>query len=153
MTQAHDRCPEIAQLCTGKSAPCAFYPRAQYPVVMTASPAPKRHDTTSPLTCCPRCHKAELLGRARRRPVFRYDKADPERPSTYEMYHGSQLVGTLRRQGASGSPTYEIRVMSNGGDQDLLARTLRDARTLAEETYTAAWREGGQTARGPVREI
>ena len=31
---------------------------------MTASLTPKRHDTTSPLTCCPRCHKAELLGRA-----------------------------------------------------------------------------------------
>ena len=122
---------------------------------MTSSPAPKLHDTTSPLTCCPRCHKAELLGRARRRPVFRYDKGDPvEGPSTmYEMYHGTEHVGTLRRQAASGTSTYEIRVMSNAGDQDLLAKSLRDARTLAEETYTASWREGAQTARGPVREI
>ena len=120
---------------------------------MTASPAPTRHDTKSPLTCCPRCHKAELLGRARRRPVFRYDKGDPvEGPSTYEMYHGDQHVGTLRRQGGA-ALTYEIRLMSHAGDQDLLARTLRDARTMAEEAYTASWREGGHTARGPVREI
>ncbi len=121
---------------------------------MTASPAPKLHDTRNPLTCCPRCHKAELLGRAQRLPVFRYDKGDTgDGPSTYAMYHGNELVATLRRQGAGASPTYEIRVMSHAGDQDLLARTLRDARTLAEETYTASWREGGHTARGPVREI
>jgi hypothetical protein len=121
---------------------------------MTISPAPKRHDTKHPLTCCPRCHKAELLGRAMRRPIFRYDKADAvERPPTYEMYHGNEHVGTLRRQAANGASTYEIRVMSNAGDQDLLAKSLRDARTLAEETYTASWREGAQTARGPVREI
>ena len=120
---------------------------------MTASPAPKLHDTTSPLTCCPRCHKAELLGRAMRRPVFRYDKGGTlEGPSTYEMYHGTEHVATLRR-GPGGAPTYEIRVISHAGDQDLLARTLRDARTLAEETYTASWREGGHTARGPVREL
>ncbi len=118
---------------------------------MTASLAPKRHDTANPLTCCPRCHKAELLGRAQRRPVFRYDKGDPAGgPSAmYEMYHGSEHVATLTR----GSSAYEVRVMSHDGDQDLSARTLRDARALAEETYTASWREGGHTARGPVREI
>jgi hypothetical protein len=121
---------------------------------MTPSPGPKRHDTTSPLTCCPRCHKAELLGRARRRPVFRYDKGETvEGPSTYEMYHGSEHVATLRRQGAGGSLAYEIRVMSHAGDQDLLARTLRDARALAEETYTASWRGGHHTARGPVQDV
>ena len=121
---------------------------------MTASPVPMRHDTKNPLTCCPRCHKAELLGRARRRPVFRYDRGEAaEGPSSYEMYHGDEHVGTLRRQGAGGSSRYEVRVMSNTGEQDLQAPTLRDARTLAEDTYTAAWREGGQTARGPVREI
>ena len=121
---------------------------------MTASPAPKLHDTTSPLTCCPRCHKAELLGRARRRPVFRYDKGDTlEGPSTYQMFHGTEHVATLRRQGVGGSSAYEIRVMSHAGDQDLSAKTLRDARALAEETYTASWREGGHTARGPVRDI
>ena len=120
----------------------------------TPSPAPKLHDTTSPLTCCPRCHKAELLGRARNRPVFRYDKADAvEQPSTYEVFHGKEHVATLRRQGGGGSATYEVRVMSHAGDQDLVARTLRDARALAEETYTASWREGSHTARGPVREI
>src|SRR5437899_1323138 len=108
---------EKAQLCRDMSGPSAFYPRARYPGVMTPSPAPKRHDTTSPLTCCPRCHKAELLGRARRRPVFRYDRGDTvERLSTYEMYHGTQHVATLRRQGAGGPPTYEIRVMSDAGD-------------------------------------
>jgi hypothetical protein len=121
---------------------------------MTISSAPKRHDTKSPLTCCPRCHKAELLGRARRRPVFRYDKGDTiERPSTYEMYHGTEHVATLSRQGGGGSLAYGIRVMSEAGDQDLSARTLRDARTLAEETYIASWRAGDHTARGPVREI
>ena len=121
---------------------------------MTASLTPKRHDTTSPLTCCPRCHKAELLGRARRRPVFRYDRGDAvERPSTYDMYHGNEHVATLSRQVAGGSMAYAIRVMSHAGDQDLSARTLRDARTLAEETYTASWRDGQHTARGPVRDI
>lgn len=120
---------------------------------MTPSPAPKRHDTTSPLTCCPRCHKAELLGRARRRPVLRYDKAGSvEQTSTYEVFHGTERVATLTRQGSGGSLAYEVRVLSQVGDQDLSARTLRDARTLAEETYTASWREGHHTARGPVRE-
>jgi hypothetical protein len=121
---------------------------------MTASPAPIRHDTKSPLTCCPRCHKAELLGRAQRRPVFRYDRGDAvERPATYDVYHGDAHVATLRRKGTGGSSTYEIQVMSDAGQEGLLAPNLRDARSLAEETYTAAWREGAQTARGPVREI
>jgi hypothetical protein len=121
---------------------------------MTASPAPKLHDTKNPLTCCPRCHKAELLGRAMRRPVFRYDKSDAvEQPVTYAMYHGDAHVATLRRKGTGGSSTYEIHVMSDTGQEDLLAPTLRDARSLAEETYTASWREGAQTARGPVHAI
>jgi hypothetical protein len=121
---------------------------------MTASIAPKRHDTRSPLTCCPRCHKAELLGRLRNRPVFRYDKVDgADQPPTYDVYHGDQRVATLRRRVASGSPAYDVCVMSHAGDQDLLAGTLRDARALAEETYTASWREGAYTDRGPVREI
>lgn len=120
---------------------------------MTASVSPLRHDTSSPLTCCPRCHKAELLGRGRRLPVFRYDKADAaDRPSTYDVFHGDQHVATLSRKGGSGS-TYSIRVMSDTGEQELSAGTLRDARTLAEETYTASWREGAQTMRGPVKEI
>ena len=121
---------------------------------MTASTAPKLHDTKNPLTCCPRCHKAELLGRAIRRPVFRYDKVDAvEGPATYDMYHGDVQVGTVRRKGTGGSSTYEIHVMSDTGHQDLLAPNLRDARVLAEETYTASWREGAQTARGPVHAI
>jgi hypothetical protein len=121
---------------------------------MTASLAPKRHDTSSPLTCCPRCHKAELLGRLQRRPVFRHDRVDAvDGPSTYVVYHGNQQVATLRRRGASGS-TYEVSVMTEGSDEGLLATSLRDARALAEETYIASWREGGaHTDRGPVREI
>lgn len=121
---------------------------------MTASPTPQRHDTTTPLTCCPRCHKAELLGRARRRPIFRYDKIDGiERPSAYDVFHGDQHVATLQRRGASRTLTYEVRLVSDSGDQGLSAGTLRDARALAEETYTLSWREGAHTARGPVREI
>jgi hypothetical protein len=113
-----------------------------------------RHDTSSPLTCCPRCHKAELLGRLQRRPILRYDKVDSsDGPSTYDVYHGDQHVATLRRLRSSGSPAYGVRVMSHAGDQDLEAGNLRDARALAEETYTASWREGAHTARGPVREL
>lgn len=120
---------------------------------MTTSAAPQRHDTSSPLTCCPRCHKAELLGRARRQPIFRFDKSDAlEGPSTYDMFHGDQHVATVSRTG-SGS-TYAIRVMSGAGeDQDLSAGTLRAARALAEDAYTESWRQGSQIMRGPVREI
>jgi hypothetical protein len=121
---------------------------------MTASATPMRHDTKSPLTCCPRCHKAELLGRIQRRPIFRYDKADAvERPSTYDMYHGDEHVATLSRRSVSGSSSYNVRLMSHAGDQELLAGSLRDARALAEETYTESWREGNHTQRGPVREL
>jgi hypothetical protein len=120
---------------------------------MTDSLAPQRHDTKNPLTCCPRCFKAETLGRLRRRPVFRYDKVDAaDGPATYDMYHGDQHVAILRRRGSSGS-SYDVRVMSHSGDQDLVAETLRGARALAEETYIVSWREGAYTARGPVREI
>jgi hypothetical protein len=121
---------------------------------MTASLAPKRHDTTTPLTCCPRCHKAEILGRRQRRPIFRHDKIDADDgSSTYTVRHGDQEVATLHRRGTS-RPTYEVCITVDGTDQLLPAPTLRDARALAEETYTASWREGGtHTARGPVREI
>lgn len=120
---------------------------------MTTSPAPKLHDTKSPLTCCPRCHKAELLGRTRRRPEFRYARLEPiDEPALYDVYHGDQHVATLSRL-TSGSLRYEVQVTVPAGGPGLLAGTLRDARTLAEETYTASWREGLQTARGPVREI
>lgn len=120
---------------------------------MTASVSPKLHDTTTPLTCCPRCHKAELLGRARRRPIFRYDKIDASERPAYDMFHGDQHVATLSRRGASGASAYEVRLMSHDDDEALSAASLRDARALAEETYTQSWREGAQTARGPVREI
>ena len=113
-----------------------------------------RHDTKSPLTCCPRCHRAELLGRAVRIPVFRYEKADgAEGPPIYDVYHGDQHVAALSRKSASGAASYEVRVTSHDGGQELSAGSLRDARALAEETYTASWREGAHNARGPVREI
>lgn len=121
---------------------------------MTDIATPKRHDTTNPLTCCPRCHKAELLGRARRRPVFRYDKVEAsERPSTYDMFHGDRHVATLSRRGSSGPTSYEVRLTTDAGGQELLTGSLRDARTLAEDTYTASWREGTPPTRGPVREL
>jgi len=120
---------------------------------MTASTAPKLHDTKSPLTCCPRCHKAELLGRLRRRPEFRYTKLGAvDEPALYDLYHGDQHVATVGRV-SSGTSRYEVRVTVPAGAPQMLAGTLRDARALAEETYTASWREGLQTARGPAREI
>ena len=116
--------------------------------------ATPRHDTANPLTCCPRCYKAELLGRAMRRPVFRYDKVEgAERPATYDVFHGEQRVATLSRRSASGPAAYEVRLTSSGGDQELSAASLRDARALAEETYTVSWREGAQAERGPVKEV
>jgi len=121
---------------------------------MINAAAPKSHDTKHPLTCCPRCYKAELLGRGMRRPVFRYEKSDDvERPSTYDMFHGDQHVGTLRRKSASGPGAYEVRLESDGATQELSAGSLRDARAVAEEAYTEAWRNGAQAARGPVREL
>jgi hypothetical protein len=120
---------------------------------MTPSLSPKLHDTKSPLTCCPRCHKAELLGRLRRRPEFRYAKLEAmAEPALYDVYHGDQHVATLNRL-SSGSSRYEVRVTAPTAGPELLAGTLRDARALAEEAYTASWREGLLTARGPVREI
>ncbi|HLF40020.1 MAG TPA: hypothetical protein VI854_00965 [Acidimicrobiia bacterium] len=115
---------------------------------------PKLHDTKSPLGCCERCRKAELAGRARRRPVFRYDKVEAaERPSTYDVFHGEQLVATLSRRRTSGPDAYSVNVPWDAVTGALTAATLRDARDLAEETYTATWREGGHTTRGPVREL
>src|SRR5918992_5710772 len=103
---------------------------------MTPSPPPKLHDTTSPLTCCPRCHKAELLGRLRRVPTFRYAKLESvDEPALYDLYHGDQHVATLSRLG-SGSLRYEVRVTAPTPGPELLAGTLRDARALAEEAYT-----------------
>ncbi len=112
------------------------------------------HDTKSPLGCCPRCYKAELLGRGRRRPVFRYDKVEAaERPSTYDVFHGDYHVARLSRRSVSGPAVYEVLVASSAGAQELEAGSLRDARALAEETYTAKWREGHHVARGPVRDL
>ncbi len=121
---------------------------------MINAAAPKSHDTKHPLTCCPRCYKAELLGRAMRRPIFRYDKSDAaERPATYDMFHGDEHVGTLSRRSASGPSAYKVSLASDGNEQELSAASLRDARAVAEEAYTEAWRNGAQAARGPVREL
>lgn len=112
------------------------------------------HDTKNPLACCPRCRKAELLGRNLRRPVFRYDKlATAERPSSYDVFHGDQHVARLSRKHSSGPQAYEVRVGWDAEDQELGAPSLRDARALAEEAYTATWREGGLAARGPVADL
>lgn len=120
---------------------------------MTETAAPKRHDTVNTLTCCERCRKAELAGRARRLPVFRYDKVEAAaRPSTYDVYHGDRHVATLSRQSTSGPSSYEVLLNAEIADQALAAGSLRDARTLAEDTYIASWREGIPALRGPVRE-
>jgi hypothetical protein len=111
------------------------------------------HDTRSPLTCCPRCHKAELAGRARHRPVFRYHKveADPEATSRYQVFHGEHLIATLTRDRRERAVIYDVAVAWDGADPGLAAGNLRDARVLAEEAYTAVWREGRYPARGPVQ--
>ena len=57
---------------------------------------------------------AELLGRAMRRPVFRYDRVDEAgRPSIYDVFHGDQLVATLSRRSPSGPTAYKVRVASD----------------------------------------
>jgi hypothetical protein len=113
-----------------------------------------RHDTRSPLSCCPRCHKAELAGRARHRPVFRYEKVESAgTPSSYRVFHGEEHVATLGRAGGPGPAVYEVVVEWDGGGEDLKTPTLRDARLRAEEAYTAVWLEGRYLVRGPVRSL
>ncbi len=112
-----------------------------------------RHNTASPLACCPRCHKAELAGRARKRPVFRYDKAS-DAEGSYQVFHGDHHVATVNRLRAAGPTAYKVLVQwDDPGDEELGAGSLRDARVVAEEAYIAVWREGRYTARGPVRDL
>lgn len=112
------------------------------------------HNTRQPLECCDRCHKAELLGRGRHAPVFRWNKVDPtpETPSSYRGFHGEQLVATLTRDRKSGPSIYQVKVEGekNGG---LAAGTLQGARVLAEEAYTDVWRQGKVPVRGPVQAL
>ena len=112
------------------------------------------HDTRNPLSCCPRCHKAELGWRAGRRPIFRFARADAaDAPLYYRVFHGDQAVATVSLIRRSGTEPYQVAVDGDGegGGQDLRsAETLRDARQLAGAAYTARWREGRYTARGPV---
>ncbi len=119
---------------------------------MSDNAAPVLHNTRSPLTCCPRCHKAELLGRARHRPVFRYDKVETtDASSCYRVFHGEHHVATLSRERRSGVKVYEVVVE---WDSDALAAgSLQDARLLAEQAYTAVWREGLFPSRGPVHTL
>jgi len=113
-----------------------------------------KHDTRHPLACCPRCHKAELAGRALRRPVFRYDKVtDADSPVAYRLFHGEQAVATLSRTRPSGPEPYEVAVDWEGSEAELRARTLKDARQLAEDAYTAVWRDGLYSTRGPVHSL
>ena len=117
-----------------------------------ATPAPVIHNTRSPLGCCPRCHKAELAGRAQRRPVFRYDKVEADDKSPwYRVFHGDEQVATLTRENKARALIYEVIV---AWDSDpLAAGNLREARQLAEEAYTAVWREGRYQVRGPVHTL
>jgi hypothetical protein len=86
--------------------------------------------------------------------VFRYNKVEPaDRPSTYDVFHGDQHVARLSRRSSSSPAVYEVLVPSTSGDEELEAGSLRDARALAEETYTVKWREGTHVARGPVKEL
>ncbi len=117
-----------------------------------ATPAPVFHNTRSPLGCCPRCHKAELAGRARHRPVFRYDKVEvDEESSCYRLFHGAEQVATLTREHRSRALFYEVIVAWDSGP--LAAGNLREARRLAEEAYTAVWLEGRYAVRGPVKTL
>jgi hypothetical protein len=118
--------------------------------VMVESATPMRHDTRNPIGCCPRCYKAELLGRAARRPVIRWDKVEEaDSPGWYRAFHGDQPVATLSKR-TSGPVAYDISVDWESDGGDLSARTLRDARELAEQAYIEVWRDGRYTTRGPV---
>ena len=117
---------------------------------MIESATPMRHDTRNPIGCCPRCYKAELLGRAARRQVFRWDKVeDTDAPGGYSGFHGEQPVATLSKR-TSGPAAYDVTVDWDGVEEELSAPTLRDARELAEQAYIAVWRDGRYTTRGPV---
>jgi hypothetical protein len=86
--------------------------------------------------------------------VFRVQKLEAtERPWTYDVFHGDQLVARLGRRAASGPEAYGVQQVSSQGEHELRAASLRDARALAEETYTAEWRDGSHTVRGPVRDL
>lgn len=112
------------------------------------------HDTKSPLSCCPRCYKAELGGRAMKRPVFRHEKVESaDQPSMYLVFHGERRVATLHRGRTPGPTSYEVRVEWDADGEELWADSLRDARALAEGAYTATWRAGRYLTRGPVRDL
>jgi hypothetical protein len=112
------------------------------------------HDTRNPLSCCPRCHKAELGWRAAHRPVFRYARADAaEAPLYYRVFHGDLAVGTVSLTKRSRTEPYEVAIGVEGdgdGQSPLGAETLRSARELAGVAYTTLWRDGRYTVRGPV---
>jgi hypothetical protein len=85
-----------------------------------------------------------------RRPVFRWDKVEQaDAPGWYQAFHGDQPVATLSKR-PSGPVAYDIVADWDSDGQELCAPTLRDARLMAEEAYTAVWREGRYEARGPV---
>jgi hypothetical protein len=118
---------------------------------MAANAAPFLHNTKDPLECCDRCHRAELLGRGMKRPVFRYSKV-VEGPDAYEMFHGDLHVATFTRRRVGVQTFYGILARWDPSVEELRASTLKDARVSAEEAYTAGWRQGCG-ARGPVLEI
>jgi hypothetical protein len=118
---------------------------------MAGSTAPFLHNTKAPLDCCDRCHRAELLGRAMKRPVFRYNKV-VEGPDAYEMFHGDLHVATFTRRRVGVQTFYGIVARWDPSVDEDRASTLKDARVSAEQAYTASWREGAGT-RGPVLEL
>jgi hypothetical protein len=116
---------------------------------MAGNAAPFLHNTKAPLDCCERCRRAELLGRAMKRPVFRYDKV-AEGPDAYEMFHGDLHVATFTRRRVGVETFYGIVPRWDPSVEEIRVSTLKDARLSAEEAYTEGWRQGQCAARGPV---
>jgi hypothetical protein len=117
-----------------------------------AAAVPFLHNTKAPLECCDRCHRAELLGRAMKRPVFRYDKV-VDGPGAYEMFHGDLHVATFTRRRVGVDTFYGVQARWDPSAEESRASTLKDARVSAEQTYTDGWRQGQCAARGPVLEL
>lgn len=120
---------------------------------MAGNVAPFLHNTKAPLDCCDRCRRAELAGRALKRPVFRYSKLEiPEGPGAYEVFHGDCHIATFTRRRNGSSAFYGVRAEWDPTAEETRAITLKDARAFVEEAYTSSWREGWYAVRGPVLE-
>jgi hypothetical protein len=60
-------------------------------------------------------------------------------------------AGWQEKQRKAGPEAYEVSVEWDGDGPARRARTLRDARQLAEEAYIEVWRDGKYLQRGPVQ--